>query len=76
MKISWKAVVLGSVLPIAAAALPLIDADWKRQLATAVGGVGSMGAAFYQATQSVGSARAARKRPIAYVALARDRFAI
>jgi hypothetical protein len=74
MKFSWKTIVLGSVLPIVASALPLIDSDWKGQVATAVGAVGTVGAAFYQATQSVGSVRAARKHTIAYVALARDRF--
>lgn len=74
MRVSWKSVAFGTVLPILAGALPLLDADWHRQAATAVGSVGSVGAAVYQAAQTLAAARAARGRPLAYVALARRRF--
>lgn len=69
MRLSWKSVTLGSILPIISTALPVIDADWKLQTATAVGAVGSVGVAVIQASQGFGQARNAENRPMAYVPL-------
>lgn len=69
MRLSWKTVTFGSILPIISAALPVLDVDWKLQAAAAVGAVGSVGAAVFQASQGFGQARNAENRPIAYIPL-------
>lgn len=67
MKMSWKTVSMGCILPIISAALPILDADWKLQTAAAIGAVGSLGTAVNQASEGFGQVRNAEKRPMAYV---------
>lgn len=69
MRLTWKTVTFGSILPIISSALPVLDADWKIQTAAAVGAVGSVGAAVFQASQGFGQARNAENRPVAYIPL-------
>jgi len=74
MKLTWKSVVLGGILPVIAGGLPVLDADWRSQPYAAAGAVGSVAAAVYQATQAINAAKLAQNRPLAYVALAQDRL--
>jgi hypothetical protein len=70
MKMNWKMVVFGGILPVLSAAAPIADADWKTQAFAAAGAVGSVGAAVYQGAQALSAAQVAQNRPLAYVALA------
>lgn len=71
MKMNWKAVSMGSILPVISAALPILDVDWKLGAAAGAGAVGSVGAAVYQASQAFEQARNAERRPMAYIPLVR-----
>jgi hypothetical protein len=74
MKMSWKTVSMGAIVPIISVALPILEADWKLQPATAAGMAGTLGVAVYQASQVLGQARNAERRPMAYAPLVRNRL--
>lgn len=77
LKQNWKKVVLGKVSPVIAPLIPLIplmQTGPVGQVTALAGGLLSSVAAQYQADQIKAAEDAQRRRPLAYVALARDRF--
>lgn len=71
MRGRWKKLVFGKVLPVLAPAIPLIDAVLPSQAAIVVGAAFSSGLAGYQSSLMHAADNAVRRRPLAYVALAR-----
>lgn len=72
MKGRWKKVVLGKVVPVLAPLIPLLDADPATQMATFAGAVAASGLACYQGNLLQATDDAVKRRPLAYVALARQ----
>jgi len=74
MRGRWPRVVLGKVAPVLAPLIPLLDADPATQIATFAGAGLAVGLAGYQAKQIQAAQDAFAHRPLAYVALARQRI--
>lgn len=74
MRGRWQRVVLGKVAPILAPLIPLLDANPATQIATFAGAGLAVGLAGYQANQIQAAQDAVARRPLAYVALARQRI--
>lgn len=74
MRGRWQRVVLGKVAPVLAPLISLLDANPATQVATFLGAGLSVGLAGYQAKQIQAAEDAAMRRPLAYIALARQRL--
>jgi len=72
MRGRWQRVVLGKVAPVLAPLIPLLDTDPATQIATFAGAGLAVGLAGYQANQIQAAQDAVKRRPLAYVALARQ----
>lgn len=74
MKGRWSKVVLGKVVPVLSPFAPLLDSDPVTQPATFAGAILAGSAALYQGNAMLAADDEFRRRPLAYVALARQRF--
>jgi hypothetical protein len=75
MRGRWTRLIFGKVLPVLAPAIPLVDAVFPAQAATFLGAAVSGGLASYQSRLMQATDSAVRRRPLAYVALARKELA-
>lgn len=74
MRGQWKKVVFGKVAPVLAPAIALLDADPRTQMATYVAAAVAVGLTGYQAKLLEAADNAVKRRPLAYVALARQQL--
>lgn len=74
MKGQWKKVVFGKVAPVLAPLISLLDADPRTQLATHAAAAVAVGLSGYQAKLLEAADDAVMRRPLAYVALARQQL--